>query len=61
MACNFSSDTAMTMPRNGLNVVRTLKKPSGPSSRQGLRQMHGALLSMKRWPAVLRFSGECPT
>eukprot|EP00975_Prorocentrum_lima_P021469 4526314-Prorocentrum_lima.AAC.1 len=60
MECSFSSGTAMTVPRNGLSVTRTLRKPLGPLSRQDLRQVHGALLSMKHWPTVLRFSGECP-
>eukprot|EP00975_Prorocentrum_lima_P034599 7272899-Prorocentrum_lima.AAC.1 len=60
MACNFSSGIAMTMPHNGVSVMRTLKKPPGPLSIQELRQLHDKLLSMKHRPAVLRFSGACP-
>eukprot|EP00975_Prorocentrum_lima_P030340 6361514-Prorocentrum_lima.AAC.1 len=40
--------------------MRTLQKPLGPLSYQKLRQVHGALLSMKHWPSVLRFLGEYP-
>eukprot|EP00975_Prorocentrum_lima_P063068 12889282-Prorocentrum_lima.AAC.1 len=50
----------MTVPWKGVNAMRTLQKPLGPLSRQELHQVHGALLSMKHWPAVLRFLGKYP-